>query len=99
MVVRASESAQCEGETLNVGTQSPEVAIGELAAMVVEVVGKDLEIVPRPPTPGSPARRCPDMSKMKALTGYESRVSLDEGLRRTYEAYRTEVFEPADSVA
>jgi UDP-glucose 4-epimerase len=99
MIVRASESALCEGETLNIGTQSPEVAIGELAAMIVEVVGKELEIVPKPPTPGSPARRCPDMSKMIALTGYESRVSLDEGIRRTYEAYRSKEFEPADSMA
>jgi UDP-glucose 4-epimerase len=99
MMVRATESAQCEGETLNVGTQFPEVAIGELATLIVEVVGKELEIVPRPPTPGSPQRRCPDMRKTAALTGYESRVSLDEGIRRTYEAYRTEVFEPADSMA
>ena len=98
MMVRAAESAQCEGETLNVGTQSPEVAIGELATLIVTVVGKNLEIVPRPPTPGSPERRCPDMSRMTALTGYESRVGLEEGIRRTYEAYRA-VFQPADTVA
>jgi len=99
MMVRATESAQCEGETLNVGTQAPEVAIGELAAVIVKVVGKELEIVPRQPTPGSPERRCPDMSKTTALTGYEPRVGLEEGIRRTYDAYRTDVFEPAGSVA
>jgi nucleoside-diphosphate-sugar epimerase len=99
MIARAAESAQCEGETLNVGTQSPEIAIGELASLIVKIVGKDLEIVPLPPTPGSPERRCPDMSKMTALTGYEPKVVLAEGVKRTYEAYRADVFEPVDSVA
>jgi UDP-glucose 4-epimerase len=99
MIARATESTKCEGATLNVGTQAPEVAIGELAALIVEVVGKKLEIVALPPTPGSPERRCPDMSKTTELTGYEPRVGLEEGITRTYEAYRMEVFEPADSVA
>jgi UDP-glucose 4-epimerase len=99
MIARATESTKCEGQTLNVGTQAPEVAIGELAALIVEVVGKKLEIVALPPTPGSPERRCPDMSKTTELTGYEPRVGLEEGITRTYEAYRMEVFEPADSVA
>jgi UDP-glucuronate decarboxylase len=95
LVARALESDRCRGETLNVGTQAPEVTIGELAALIVDVVGRDLEIVPRPATPGSPVRRCPDMSRTRELTGYASRVGLQEGVRRTYEAYRTHVFERA----
>ena len=93
MIVRSLESPRCEGETLNVGTQTPEVAIGELAALVVDVVGKELEIVPLPTTPGSPARRCPDMTKTGDFTGYESRIGLEEGVSRTYDAYRATVFE------
>jgi len=95
MIVRALESPRCDGETLNVGTQAPEVAIGDLAALIVDVVGRELEIVPRPATPGSPERRCPDMRKTAELTGYASRVGLEDGVRRTYEAYRALVFEPA----
>ncbi len=95
MIARALESPRCEGETLNVGTQAPEVTIGELAALIVSVVGKNLEIVPGPTTPGSPERRCPDMSRTAELTGYTSQVALEDGVRRTYEAYREAVFEPA----
>jgi UDP-glucuronate decarboxylase len=95
LISRSLESPRCEGQTLNVGTEAPEVTIGELAALVVGVVGKELEIVPRPATPGSPKRRCPDMSRTAELTGYRSRVPLEEGIRRTYEVYRTRVFEPA----
>ena len=93
MVVRAAESPLCEGETLNVGNETPEVTIRELATLITSVVGRELELVPRPPTAGSPERRCPDMSKTIALTGYKSRVGLEEGVRRTYEAYRMSVFE------
>ncbi|MEP6909075.1 MAG: NAD-dependent epimerase/dehydratase family protein [Actinomycetota bacterium] len=95
MIVRSLESPRCEGQTLNVGTQAPEVTIGDLAALIVDVVGRQLEIVPLPATPGSPVRRCPDMSRTAELTGYSSRVALEDGVRRTYEAYRTRVFEPA----
>lgn len=92
MIARSLESDRCRGETLNVGTQAPEVTIGELAALIVGVVGRELEIVPRPATPGSPVRRCPDMSRTMELTDYASRVGLEDGVRRTYEAYRTHVF-------
>jgi nucleoside-diphosphate-sugar epimerase len=95
MIVRALESRACTGETLNVGTQAPEIAIGDLARLIVEVVGKELQIVSRPPTAGSPERRCPDMTKTAALTRYTSQVDLEDGVRRTYEAYRSRVFEPA----
>ena len=95
MIVRALESPRCEDQTLNVGTQAPEVAIGDLAALIVETVGKKLEIVPLPATPGSPERRCPDMSRTAELTGYSSQVALADGVRRTYDAYRERVFDLA----
>lgn len=72
----------------NLGTGSPEIAIRELVEKVGEVVGFDGELVLGDDTPGSPARRCPDMSAAKAATGIESEVSLDEGIRRTYAWYR-----------
>jgi len=43
-------------------------------------------VVPAPV--GSVARRCPDLTKLRALTGFEPNVSLDEGVRRTHVWYR-----------
>lgn len=91
-IARAADEPACEGETLNVGAQEPEVSIGELAELVTRVVGKQLEITPLPPTAGSPPRRCPDISKSVSLTGFEPEVALEEGIRRTYDWYRAEVF-------
>jgi nucleoside-diphosphate-sugar epimerase len=100
MIAAALASPACEGATLNVGRQEPEVSIGELAGLVVRVVGKRLTVVPRPATAGSPARRCPDMSKTRALTGYEPAVDLDAGVERTYAWYASHVFDdPSAAVA
>jgi nucleoside-diphosphate-sugar epimerase len=99
ILARAAEAPGCEGETLNVGSEAPEVAIGELARMLVGIVGKSLEIAPGPDTPGSPQRRCPDMAKTTRLTGYRAAVDLETGIRRTYEWYRAHVFDQNRAVA
>jgi nucleoside-diphosphate-sugar epimerase len=95
IIARAAVTEQAEGETLNVGKEDGEVSIGEVAETVVAVVGKQLAIVAGPETPGSPARRCPDMTKTTRLTGYCASVDLESGIRRTYDWYRRNVFEAA----
>jgi len=93
MIVRAAEAASCEGQVLNLGNENPEITIGELAEMIVRVVGKPLTIVSKPATPGSPTRRCPNMARALASMGYRAEIGLQEGLRRTYAWYRPMVFE------
>ncbi len=97
MLMRAATCARGAGQVLNAGSESPEITIGELAEKIVQVVGKSLTIVPKPATPGSPRRRCPDMSRMVAVTGYRAQVPIEEGLRRTYAWYRRMVFEGGES--
>jgi UDP-glucose 4-epimerase len=92
MIWRAASSPGGRGQTLNVGAAEPEIAVGELARLIAATVGKELEIVPLPPTPGSPPRRCPDMTRTRALTGYDPQVELRSGLERTYAWYRAHVF-------
>jgi UDP-glucose 4-epimerase len=95
IIARAALAENAEGEILNVGSEEGEVSIGELARVVVAVVGKQLEIVAAPETPGSPRRRCPDMTKTTRVTGYRASVDLETGIRQTYEWYRRNVFEGA----
>ena len=63
-----------------------EVSVRDLAALTGEVLGVELEIVPGPAAAGATDRRCPDISKMRAL-GYAPAVSLEAGLRRTADWY------------
>ena len=93
LIYRAVESPAGVGQVLNIGTQEPEVTIGELAKQVIAAVGKRLDIVSGPDTPGSPVRRCPDMTRTHRLTGYCAQTSLAAGIQETYRWYRTHVFD------
>lgn len=93
MIGRAVETEKCKDETLNIGTEKPEIRIGDLASHVLKTVGKDLSVKGLASTQGSPARRCPDMSKTASLTGYSARCSIKVGLEKTFSWYRENVFQ------
>jgi UDP-glucose 4-epimerase len=59
-----------------------EVSIRELVACLSEVMGGALEVVSSAGAEGGTPRRCPDISKMRAL-GYSPQVDLTEGLKHT----------------
>ncbi len=40
---------------------------------------------------GDPARRCPDISRARALLGWEPQVDLNDGMSRTVDWFRTEL--------
>jgi len=92
MIKLCVEIPDCENETLNIGCQSPEITMGDLAAIIIDVVGKDLIQKALPPTPGSPIRRCPDMNKTTRLTGYIPQVTLQQGIKKSYSWYRHQIF-------
>lgn len=95
MIDAISTAAAGLGGTFNVGVESPEVEIRELAERILACVGRTLPLALGDTTPGSPSRRCPDISRLTAATGVTPQVSLDAGLARTFEWYRRTVFAPA----
>jgi UDP-glucose 4-epimerase len=87
-----SEIKASIGQAYNIGNESPEIRIEELAQRIIKIVGKDLKISPKNETAGSPSRRCPDMSKTFATTGYKPKFDLINGLQKTFEWYKANVF-------
>ncbi len=75
------------GQIVHIGNDT-ETDIGDLGKLVLRVTDFHATLENRPAPPGSVARRCPDLTKLRALTGYEPTVSLEEGVRRTFEWYR-----------
>lgn len=69
----------------HVGTDV-ETPIADLAHQVAKVIGREINIVPGPLREGGTMRRCPDITKLRAL-GYTPRVSLAEGLKKTVDWY------------
>ena len=64
-----------------------EVSIRDLAGLIGKTVGVDLDVRPGPAAEGGTPRRCPDITKLRAL-GYQPAVNLDDGLERTIAWYR-----------
>jgi dTDP-glucose 4,6-dehydratase/UDP-glucuronate decarboxylase len=82
------------GEAFNIGAVEPEISMRDLARLCIDVSGAALDVVhadspDRDYLTDNPNRRCPDMSKSRAMLGFEARVGLEEGLRRSFEWYRT----------
>ncbi len=71
----------------NLGNDREEIKIDQLAARVVGLAGYDPVLVAHDPPAGSPERRLPDLTTIRALTGYEPRVDLERGLRATFDWY------------
>ncbi len=80
-IMRAAESEQAEGEIINAGTGS-DVRIVDLAKMCVSG-NNTVEHVTHDHPQAEIMRLLCDSSKAKRLLGWEARVNLEEGLRRT----------------
>ena len=57
--------------------------IADMAAIIQRLMGKDVGIVHKPLPPDDPKVRCPDITKARTVLGWEPKVSLEDGLRRT----------------
>jgi dTDP-glucose 4,6-dehydratase len=72
---------------INIGNPH-EVSMQQLAEIIRDLVGADSPItfIPRPTD--DPTVRQPDISRARSLLGWEPRVPLEEGLKRTIEWFR-----------
>ncbi len=75
------------GTVINLGNPD-ERTILELAYLVRELTGNPVPIVFRPARPDDPGRRCPDISRARAVLGWEPRVPVEEGLRMTIDYFQ-----------
>lgn len=93
MLIEMAVSDGAQNTVLNLGNAETEITIGDLARIVLRITGRcDLSIEAKPATPGSPARRCPDMSRSITVTGFEPQIGVEEGVRRTFDWYRENIF-------
>lgn len=64
-----------------------EIHIANLAKKIGSYFGRELEFIIQPLQLGSTQRRCPDITKMKAL-GFVPNISIDQGLPEVIEWYK-----------
>lgn len=73
---------------VNIGNPN-EITLKDFAGEILELTGKEINIVYKPLPADDPKQRQPDISKAKKLLGWEPRVDRKEGLKITYEYFRS----------
>ncbi len=89
-ILLAGEHPEAVGETINIGTGT-DVTIADLAKLVATETGKpDAAIVHDEARPGDVYRLIADVSRARALLGFEPRVSMSDGLQQLLQWYRAQ---------
>jgi len=86
--INIAESDKTIGEVINAGSNH-EITIGDTVKKIIEVIGKDVEIICDDerlrPENSEVNRLWADNTKIKELTKWSPRYSLDDGLKETVE--------------
>ena len=75
---------------LNLGNPR-EFKISELASLVLKATGSKSKIENLPLPEDDPKQRQPDISKVRKMTGWQPKVSLEQGLKKTIEYFKDKV--------
>lgn len=84
-LVRAAEAREVNRMVINAGS-GQETSVNELAALVQEVTGRSLNVLTNQEKTGGVRRLVADISRARALLGWEPQVSLAQGLAQTLAA-------------
>jgi dTDP-glucose 4,6-dehydratase len=76
---------------VNIGNPN-EFTIIECAQAVLEATGSTSELHFEPLPEDDPTRRCPDITKARALLEWEPQIQLHEGLQKSLDFFRSKVF-------
>ncbi len=73
---------------VNIGNPN-EISLKDFAEEVLKLTGSSVKIIYKPLPVDDPKQRQPDISKAKALLGWEPKIGRTEGLKRTYEYFKS----------
>jgi UDP-glucuronate decarboxylase len=76
------------GIVVNIGSDR-EVTVLDMARKIQKITGSSSEITFHPLPEDDPLRRKPDISRAREILGWKPKVSLEDGLARTIEWYKT----------
>ena len=79
-----------ENDPVNIGNPR-EMTILEIAQTIIRMTGATSRIVYKPLPTDDPRVRQPDISRARTILNWEPKVSLEEGLVKTVEYFRTKV--------
>lgn len=83
-LVAAATAPNVDRSVINVGGGN-EIRLRDLAQMMLDITGSDAEIIYTPRNDPGVSRMCADLTLAKKSLGFEPRISLEDGLKRTLE--------------
>ena len=85
-IISILEKPGASGQSFNIGNPSQAVSTTQLATMMIQLYGKGS--ICYVPAEHAPIRlRIPDISRAREILGFEPKVSLEEGLKKTIQWY------------
>lgn len=83
------------GESFNIGREFPEISMLDLAKKAIDISRKPLDVEYKRSEDieylsDNPLRRCPNIDKARKLLNFNPKISLSDGLQRTYNYYLTQ---------
>ena len=82
--------ASTTNDPVNIGNPH-ELSIEDIARAIIKLVDSKSRLVYRPLPVDDPKQRQPDITRARTLLGWEPKVSLDEGLKKTVGYFRDKV--------
>lgn len=73
---------------VNIGNPN-EITMNDFAQEIIKLTGTDQKIVYHPLPQDDPKQRQPDITKAKALLNWEPKISREEGLKITYDYFKS----------
>ncbi|MDR2428398.1 MAG: GDP-mannose 4,6-dehydratase [Candidatus Margulisbacteria bacterium] len=96
-IKRLAETSRAVGQVINVGNNSLEISIEDLAKKIIELTGSRSKLTYVPYEKAYPLgfedmeRRVPDLFKIKELIGFQPEVQLEEILKMVIEHKKTKL--------
>lgn len=86
-LIRLMNSETSTTGPLNIGNPD-EITVRELAETIIRLTGAGSRIVLRPLPQDDPMQRCPDITRVQSLLGWQPHIDLEHGLRQTIDYFR-----------
>lgn len=87
-LIKMMEEDNARGEVINLGNPE-EYTIIEIANIIKRITGSSSEIIYKDLPEDDPVKRKPDIEKAKRVLGFTPEISLEEGLKKTIEYFRS----------
>lgn len=89
-IIKVMLTENLKGEVINLGNPE-EYQVRALAEKIKALTASSSSIAQGPLPEDDPTQRKPDITKAKTMLGWEPKISVDEGLKKTIEYYKSGV--------